>query len=464
MATTTPTNGENEGELKKAINHEMEIIEKEMELPSLFVLTILFSAAFILFMGFGNLQLNNLINFGFPIYLTINSIMKKTDKVQWTAYWVIFTISFCFDMIFNSLLINIPYYFFFRYLFMVWLFLPNTRGAEMIYYYFLKRYNQPYFQNLLKELKELNYEKIKNFNIYEFLFGFNSDGDYSDIPMQNIPIGLNQHKNAIGYSPLVRHKVEPQIPIQQEQLNQQQNINNTTSSQYYNDIKPYDGDNKNVVSKSGFSKAIDVNTENTNITPVAEGGFSTDLYLGDRKQDEVTPLLEAELQSPGENHGPSDNIVGLAENLNEIPSSQNLTTDTIPIHSLPETNPFTTSMQPTNEFLPVFDSNYTNLKNNGDNIISKSVNLANETSKYIDEMAGVKSPLVDNNNNNTKNLKGIDLFTYYNKFYLEQGGHLDATNSNNLQQQSHDQQENINPNIIPEKSTLNEDNFNTNLS
>ena len=71
------------------------------------------------------------------IYPTIQSILaleskSADDDKQWLTYWSIYGLLVVFDQI-SFITNNIPYYFFLKVCFLIWLFNPATNGATIIY-------------------------------------------------------------------------------------------------------------------------------------------------------------------------------------------------------------------------------------------------------------------------------------------------------------------------------------------
>ena len=72
------------------------------------------------------------------VYPTLRSIMaletkEKEDDVQWLTYWSIYGMLVVLEEFSSSLLTTIPYYFFIKVCFLIWLFNPMTLGAQKIY-------------------------------------------------------------------------------------------------------------------------------------------------------------------------------------------------------------------------------------------------------------------------------------------------------------------------------------------
>ncbi|CRK46307.1 hypothetical protein BN1723_007005, partial [Verticillium longisporum] len=82
--------------------------------------------------------LTNLAGFVIPCYYSIDALFthNTNDDTQWLTYWVVFS----FFTIVESL-VNVvywfPFYFVFKFVFLLWLSLPVFRGAEIIFHSFM---------------------------------------------------------------------------------------------------------------------------------------------------------------------------------------------------------------------------------------------------------------------------------------------------------------------------------------
>ena len=95
----------------------------------------LISSVLLVMLGIGQGIITTVIGVAYPAFasfVALESTSKEDDK-QWLMYWVcfgFFQIVDCFGGIILSL---IPFYFFLRIVFMVWLFHPKTMGATWLY-------------------------------------------------------------------------------------------------------------------------------------------------------------------------------------------------------------------------------------------------------------------------------------------------------------------------------------------
>jgi len=97
---------------------------------------------FVLF-GFGAAAVCSLTGFVYPLYASFKAIKTpgKDDDTMWLTYWIVYAF-FTFVESFTDVLLRwIPFYYVFKVVFLVWSFLPQTRGASIVY----KRFIFPVF-------------------------------------------------------------------------------------------------------------------------------------------------------------------------------------------------------------------------------------------------------------------------------------------------------------------------------
>ncbi|CAH7689588.1 TB2/DP1, HVA22 family-domain-containing protein [Phakopsora pachyrhizi] len=116
-------------------------IEKQIQVPKayavlglggVFALAIFFN----IFAGF----LTTLLGWALPAYLSLQSLESPSsgDDVQWLTYWTVFSTFNILEIFSDILLYWFPFYYTFKCVFIVWLMLPQTRGAQVLYHKALK--------------------------------------------------------------------------------------------------------------------------------------------------------------------------------------------------------------------------------------------------------------------------------------------------------------------------------------
>jgi len=117
----------------------MRDIETRTKVPKAYgVLSLGVSAVVLIFFNmFGLAQpVSNLIGWALPAYLSVQAIESPgtNDDKQWLTYWVVFgSLNLAESMGLRAILYWIPMWFVFKTLFTIWLMLPATRGAEVLY-------------------------------------------------------------------------------------------------------------------------------------------------------------------------------------------------------------------------------------------------------------------------------------------------------------------------------------------
>ncbi|EPE09729.1 protein yop-1 [Ophiostoma piceae UAMH 11346] len=104
---------------------------------------------FFIIFNLGGQLLTNFAGFVIPGYFSLEALFTstKTDDTQWLTYWVVFA-SFTVTESFVNVVYWFPFYYTFKFIFLLWLSLPYFHGAEIIFRSFLvptlgRYFNQP---------------------------------------------------------------------------------------------------------------------------------------------------------------------------------------------------------------------------------------------------------------------------------------------------------------------------------
>ncbi|KAK7910983.1 Ypt-interacting YIP2 [Apiospora marii] len=124
-------------------------LEKQTSVPKVYAV-IGFATLYFFFIIFnlGGQLLTNLAGFVIPGYYSMQALfsVSKADDTQWLTYWVVFA----FFTVLESLLSVVywfPFYYTFKFIFLLWLSLPMFGGANLIFRSFL----QPMFGRYFSE-------------------------------------------------------------------------------------------------------------------------------------------------------------------------------------------------------------------------------------------------------------------------------------------------------------------------
>ncbi|GMH87226.1 hypothetical protein TrVE_jg13542 [Triparma verrucosa] len=94
----------------------------------------------LLLLGVGVGSLCSIIGFLYPSLQSFKAIetKQKGDDTQWLIYWTVYALFSILEAFIDWLLYFIPFYYAFKLAFLLWLMLPQTRGASFLYETFLR--------------------------------------------------------------------------------------------------------------------------------------------------------------------------------------------------------------------------------------------------------------------------------------------------------------------------------------
>lgn len=110
-------------------------LEKQTSVPKAYAVLGLGALYFFLIIfNLGGQLLTNIAGFVIPGYYSLGALFtsNKTDDTQWLTYWVVFA----FFTVLESLISVVywfPFYYTFKFVFLLWLSLPTFKGAELIF-------------------------------------------------------------------------------------------------------------------------------------------------------------------------------------------------------------------------------------------------------------------------------------------------------------------------------------------
>lgn len=99
---------------------------------------------------------SNLVGWALPAYLSFKAIETPAheDDIQWLTYWVVFGFfNFLESIALRAVLYYLPFWYAFKTLFILWLQLPQTRGARTLYLSVLR----PVLANTAQKAKRTTY-------------------------------------------------------------------------------------------------------------------------------------------------------------------------------------------------------------------------------------------------------------------------------------------------------------------
>ncbi|WKY01096.1 hypothetical protein Q1695_015248 [Nippostrongylus brasiliensis] len=77
----------------------------------------------------------NFIGFGYPAYMSVKAVRSKSteDDTQWLIYWCVFAAFSLVDFFASSIMQYFPFYYLAKVIFLIFLFLPQTMGAQYLF-------------------------------------------------------------------------------------------------------------------------------------------------------------------------------------------------------------------------------------------------------------------------------------------------------------------------------------------
>jgi len=123
--------------------------EKQTNVPKVYVFLGL--ATIYVFLVFFNIAGEFLVNFaGFlvPGYYSLEALFStsKVDDTQWLTYWVVFAFLTVIESAINAAY-WFPFYYIFKFILMLWMALPQTAGAQIVFRSFM----QPVFSRFFSQ-------------------------------------------------------------------------------------------------------------------------------------------------------------------------------------------------------------------------------------------------------------------------------------------------------------------------
>ena len=155
---------EDPSSISNKISSELDLIEKKVGQNPKIIIGILVGGLILTIIGFFERQITTIIGIVLPTYWSIKAIEspETEDDIQWLTYWSVYAVFSFFDLFAKFILKFIPFYFVLKLVFLIWCFMPNTKGATFIYKNLLSKYFKKYeakFDKIADKFKPLN-EKI----------------------------------------------------------------------------------------------------------------------------------------------------------------------------------------------------------------------------------------------------------------------------------------------------------------
>jgi len=122
-------------------------LEKQTSIPKVYAfLGLGLFYFFFIFFNIGGQFLTNIAGFVIPGYYSLEALFSigKSDDTQWLTYWVVFAFLTVFESAVNAVY-WFPFYYTFKFLLVLWLALPITSGAQIVFRSFIQPVFSRYF-------------------------------------------------------------------------------------------------------------------------------------------------------------------------------------------------------------------------------------------------------------------------------------------------------------------------------
>jgi receptor expression-enhancing protein 5/6 len=122
-------------------------LEKQTSIPKVYgFLGLIAIYVFFIFFNYGGQFLTNVAGFVIPGYYSMEALfsVSKTDDTQWLTYWVVFAFLTVFESAVNAVY-WFPFYYTFKFVLVLWLALPMTGGAQIVFHSFMQPVFSRYF-------------------------------------------------------------------------------------------------------------------------------------------------------------------------------------------------------------------------------------------------------------------------------------------------------------------------------
>jgi len=121
--------------------------EKQTSVPKVYAfLGLITTYFFFIFFNIGGQLLTNVAGFVIPGYYSLEALFSasKVDDTQWLTYWVVFAFFTVFESAVNAVY-WFPFYYTFKFILVLWLALPVTGGAQIVFRSFIQPVFARYF-------------------------------------------------------------------------------------------------------------------------------------------------------------------------------------------------------------------------------------------------------------------------------------------------------------------------------
>jgi len=170
------SSGNPNGTIQEKAQHHLGALDKELSrygylnqfeqstsVPKVYV--VLGLGALYFFMIFFNIAGEFLVNtagFAIPAYYSLEDLFSsgKADDTQWLTYWVVYAFFTVIESALNAVY-WFPFYYTFKFVFVIWMALPQTGGAQIVFRSLLQPVFARYFQDSRSTSEQLRSQADK---------------------------------------------------------------------------------------------------------------------------------------------------------------------------------------------------------------------------------------------------------------------------------------------------------------
>lgn len=123
-------------------------LEAQTSIPKVYLaLGFLALYFFLVFFNIGGEVLVNTAGFAIPAYYSLNALFtpQPTDDIQWLTYWVTYSFLTVIESAINAVY-WFPFYYTFKFVLVLWMSLPQTGGAQLVFRSLIQPMFSRYFQ------------------------------------------------------------------------------------------------------------------------------------------------------------------------------------------------------------------------------------------------------------------------------------------------------------------------------
>ena len=143
----------------RKIDEHLKIIVDKTGIQGKYIMLALGISLIFTIIGFLDRYITCLVAIVLPTFFSIKAIESKEedDDKLWLTYWTIYAVFSFLDLFAGWILKILPFYFIIKLVFLVWCFMPNTKGAIIVYNKFIKPFflkNESKFDKVVDKLMQ----------------------------------------------------------------------------------------------------------------------------------------------------------------------------------------------------------------------------------------------------------------------------------------------------------------------